>query len=100
MKIKRNCLVCNSGFYPLSAEVNRGRGKVCSVGCRYKYQSEVLMGHIMKPSAKVKLIKALTGRKRSKSHSENIARALKGNYIGKDNGNWRGGKYLSQGRWF
>ena len=96
----RNCVFCNKVFYPLTAEVKRGRGLVCSPACRYKRHSQLLLGHKMKPEAKEKLIKALTGRKRSESHSKNISKSLIGKYGGELNGNWRGGTYMSQGRWY
>ena len=59
-----------------------------------------MTGHKMKPEAKAKLIKALKNHVRTKSHSENISKALVGKNIGKDNGNWRGGRHKSQGRWY
>ena len=99
MKIKRNCVICNNVFYAEVSEINRGRAFACSSACRYKRHSQLMKGHKMKPSTKIKLIKALTGKKRSKIQRENSSKSRIGKYIGNRNGNWKGGKYLSQGRW-
>ena len=99
-RIKKNCAFCNKVFYPLCAEVNRGKGLLCSKECRYKRHSQLLMGHKMKPEAKKALIKALTGRAKSKSHKENMSKALLGKYVGENGCNWKGGTHESQGRIF
>ena len=94
----RNCGLCSISFDAKTAEVNRGRAKFCSPECRHRYQSIIMRGRKMKPEAKRKLIKALTGRVRTKEHSQNISKALMGKFAGEKNFNWKGGMYKGQGR--
>jgi hypothetical protein len=98
--IKKNCLICDSEFFPLKAEVNRGRGKVCSRECRYKHQANVMRDREKSAETCSKLSKSLTGRKRTKLHAKNISKGLKGKFLMENNPNWKGGEYESQGRRF
>ena len=100
MRINKNCVVCNGVFSPLVAEVNRGRGLVCSKVCRHKRQAEVMSGRKRTPEQIEKQRKAMKGRIRTEAHSQNISKGLMGKYAGELNGNWRGGTYESQGRWY
>jgi len=93
----KQCVICGKPFnaYPPS----RAKGiKCCSPECRHIHQSKVMTGHKMKLSAKKKLIKALKSHKRTIEHCKNISKALIGKFSGKDNPNWQGGMYKSQGR--
>ena len=95
---KKNCIICDSEFFPLKAEVKRGKGKVCSKGCRYKHQGNVMRGRKMKEVTKCKLSASLSGRVRSDQHCIRISEALTGKVAKEDNPNWKGGNYVSQGR--
>lgn len=75
---QRNCLICNTVFYPRLYQIKTGRGKYCSIDCRNKGNLPSLMTEDAK-------------RKSKETYMNNLAKGLIKHPTGKDHPRWLGG---------
>jgi hypothetical protein len=100
MQVKKICASCGKVFFPQQADVNRGRGLVCSKECRYKRQSSLMARRVASDEVKKKISSSLAGIPKSESHKQKLSEAHKGKQLETSNPNWKGGSYISRGRKF
>ena len=78
MSIIRNCLTCGKEFRTFPWLIKTGGGKYCSRKCYWESRKEKQGNRL--------------GAKLTKEHKRKISKAIKGQFLGKNHPQWKGGK--------